>query len=122
MRGKFFTIAGFLFLLMGILMTVGCGGDDNKVTNPPSPQPTNLIRITGFAYSPTPLSVGVGDTVTWRNDDSVPHTVTSDSGTELQSPILNSGNTYQHIFTVAGSFSYHCTVHSTMPHATVNVQ
>lgn len=114
-------VIGFM-ILSGIMIVSGCSKDDNKVTNPPGPQPTHLVTIRNFAYSPSTINVAIGDTVTWRNEDSAPHTVTSDTGTELQSPSIGQGGTYEHIFTSAGSFSYHCTIHSTMPHASVGVQ
>jgi plastocyanin len=108
---------------LGILfLAQGCGSK-NKSTNPsPEPQPSHLVTISNFAFSPTPFAVAMGDTVTWRNNDSAPHTVTSDSGTELQSPSIGQGGTYTHIFAAAGSYSYHCTIHTSMPHATVTVQ
>ena len=117
-RGTIITIMA----LMAIAVAVGCGNNKNKVTNPPGPEPTHLVTIRNFAFSPATINVAVGDTVTWRNEDSAPHTVTSDTGTELQSPSISQGSTYQHIFAAAGSFSYHCNIHSTMPHASVSVQ
>jgi plastocyanin len=113
----------WLLPLMAIaLITItGCG--KNKSTNPnPTPTPTHLVTIQNFAFSPATMNIAPGDTVTWRNDDSVPHTVTSDAGSELSSPTLGQGQTYQHVFASAGSFFYHCTIHSTMAHASVSVQ
>ena len=104
-----------------VLVIWGCGSN-NKATNSPTPQPSHLVTISNFTYSPSTINVSVGDTVTWRNNDSAPHTVTSDTGTELQSSSIAQGGTYQHIFATAGSYSYHCTIHSTMPHASVAVQ
>jgi plastocyanin len=110
-----------LAALLMIAVMWGCGSN-NKSTNPPTQQPSHLVTISSFTYSPSTIDVAVGDTVTWRNNDSAPHTVTSDTGTELQSPSIPNGGTYQHIFATAGSFSYHCAIHSTMPHASVAVQ
>jgi plastocyanin len=115
------TIIAFM-ILPGILIASGCGKNKDTGTNPPVSQPTHLVTIRNFAYSPSTINVAPGDTVTWRNEDSAPHTVTSDTGTELQSPSIGQGGTYQHIFASAGSFSYHCNIHSTMPHASVAVQ
>jgi plastocyanin len=111
-------------VLMGLFIIQGCGSS-NKSTNPNPPgggNPTHLVTIQNFAFSPATMTVSPGDTVTWRNSDSAPHTVTSDTGSELSSPTIGQGQTYQHVFANAGSFSYHCSIHSTMPHASVTVQ
>jgi len=105
-------IAGFVL----VAVMAGCSKKD-KVTNTGNnggQNPSNLVRIYNFAFSPQNLTVSVGDTVTWRNDDGMPHTVTSDQGSELGSPSLSQGHTYQHIFNHAGSFPYHCTIHPGM--------
>jgi plastocyanin len=78
------------------------------------------------AYSPNPINVKVGDTVTWTNDDSQPHTVTSgkdssdpDKGKVFDSspnfnPMLSPKQTFQHKFTTAGEVPYFCQIHPTM--------
>lgn len=111
-----------IVLLAGLFIFAGCS-DNNKSNNPnpPGPQPTHLVTISNFAYSPATITVAPGDTVTWRNNDSAPHTVTSNSGSELNSPQLSQGQTYEHVFSAAGSFAYHCTIHPSMQ-GTVAVQ
>lgn len=54
------------------------------------------IDLRNFAFSPTPLNIHVGDMVIWTNNDPVPHTITSDSGGEMNSPTLSNGK-YIHI-------------------------
>lgn len=90
-------------------------------TAPETTAKTYTIDIKNFDFSPSTLTVKVGDTVTWTNMDSVGHTVTSDSGSELASSTLSNGGSYSHTFTSAGTFSYHCRPHPTMK-ATVTVQ
>lgn len=104
------------------LLLVGCGDDDN----PTSPggqtrQHFKTVSIQGNSYIPASLTIAVGDTVRWTNNDNVGHTVTSNSGSELNSGVLPNGGTYQHVFQTAGGFGYHCTVHPTMQ-AAVAVQ
>jgi len=72
------------------------------------------VQIQNFAFSPSSLTIKVGDTVTWTNKDTATHTVTSDSGGELSSPSLNKGETYSHQFASAGVYDYHCTHHPSM--------
>lgn len=75
---------------------------------------TNNIEISGFAFSPATLTINVGESVTWTNNQNVPHTITSDSGTELSSSNLGNGQTYSHTFNAAGTYNYHCSIHSIM--------
>jgi len=74
----------------------------------------NSIEITGFAFSPSTLTIQAGDSVTWTNKDSAPHTITSDSGTELNSQQFSNGNSYSHTFNTKGTYAYHCKLHSSM--------
>ena len=73
---------------------------------------TSHTDISNYRFSD--VTIKTGDTVIWTNQDSVFHTVTSDSGTELNSPQLANGQTYSHTFTVAGVYTYHCTMHPSM--------
>ena len=73
------------------------------------------------AYDPNPVNVKAGDTVTWTNDDSQIHTVTSvtdssdpNTGKEFDSSMLSQNQTFSHKFTTAGEFPYFCQLHPTM--------
>ncbi len=79
------------------------------------------IIIENFAFTPETIIIQSGDTITWRNDDSVSHTVTSDEGSELDSGFLSSGDTYVHTFNTPGTYTYHCTPHPSMT-ATIIVE
>jgi len=79
------------------------------------------VTIQNFAYAPPSLTIPVGTTVIWTNFDSAPHTVTSESGDELDSPVLSTGETFSHTFTTPGVFPYYCTIHPSM-RASVTVQ
>ncbi|OGJ16335.1 hypothetical protein A3K74_01950 [Candidatus Pacearchaeota archaeon RBG_13_33_26] len=78
-----------------------------------SPQ-TYDIELKGFAFSPSTLTIKAGDTVIWTNMDSASHTVTSDSGNELDSPGFGKDGTYTHKFDTAGTYTYHCSPHPSM--------
>ena len=73
-----------------------------------------MINIANFAFSPSTLTIKSGDSVTWTNKDSSAHTVTSDSGNELDSERISNGQIYTHVFAQAGTYSYHCTPHPRM--------
>jgi plastocyanin len=74
-------------------------------------------------FQPSPVQVSIGDTVTWINDDSQPHTITSgvsgqpdgrfDSSPNFN-PLLASGQTFEHTFTEADDYPYFCQLHPNM--------
>ncbi|NUS65193.1 MAG: cupredoxin family copper-binding protein, partial [Saccharothrix sp.] len=73
------------------------------------------VTISGYAYSPATLSVSVGDTVTWTNQDTAPHNVVVTSGPEkFTSPTLQKGQSFAFTFTKAGSYQYYCSLHPDM--------
>ena len=74
----------------------------------------NNIQISGYAFNPSTLTINVGESVSWINKDTMAHTVTSDTGTELNSTPISNGRSYTHTFSTAGTFSYHCTIHPSM--------
>jgi plastocyanin len=78
-----------------------------------------LVAIPGRFYAPQQTSVLVGQAVTWRNDDTADHTVTSpDAG--FDSGRVGHGSTYSFTFERPGSYEFHCTLHRYM-RGTVNV-
>jgi amicyanin len=73
------------------------------------------VSIEHYAFAPGTLEVHVGDTVTWTNKDSAPHTVTGTSGPEkLDSPTLEKGDTWSFTFTKPGTYEYYCAIHPDM--------
>jgi plastocyanin len=76
------------------------------------------VAIQNFAFTPQTLTVKAGTTVTWTNNDSAPHTVTSADGistsastTSLFNGSVNAGATFSYTFTKAGTYYYLCTIH-----------
>ncbi len=78
-----------------------------------------MVSINNFAFDPSTITVKKGTKVTWTNDDNVDHTVTSDSGIALNSPILSQGQSFSYTFTDSGTFGYHCKIHSMMKGAVI---
>ncbi|MFN4133335.1 MAG: cupredoxin family copper-binding protein [Candidatus Hadarchaeales archaeon] len=82
----------------------------------------NEVKIQGFAFNPSSITINVGTAITWKNFDSVTHTVTSTGGpTSFDSGNISPGQTWQYIFTQAGTYTYKCTPHPYMT-GTVIVQ
>jgi predicted lipoprotein with Yx(FWY)xxD motif/plastocyanin len=68
------------------------------------------VSISNFAFNPSPLTVKVGSTVTWTNNDSASHNVTADDGS-FKSDTLAKGATFSFTFTKAGTYQYYCSFH-----------
>lgn len=71
------------------------------------------VSIQDYSFSPTPVTITVGDTVRWTNNGPSIHTSTSDTAV-WDSGLLNVGQTYSFTFTIAGTYPYHCTPHPFM--------
>ena len=75
---------------------------------------------TNACFIPNPVTISVGETVTWENTDNAAHTVTSGSpadgpdGVFDSSLIMAGGATFSHTFDAVGTYDYFCMVHSWM--------
>jgi plastocyanin len=76
------------------------------------------ISISVYSFNPSAVSFPAANmvTVTWTNNDGVTHTVTSNGGVSsfTSSGYINPGMTYSVTFPSAGTYSYHCSIHTTM--------
>jgi plastocyanin len=112
-----------VFLIAGIFLLGSCS-KSSSYSNPTSSgtKPTAAASVTkeDFAYSPAVVHVLPGGTVTWTNKDATVHTVTDDGGSFDSSGIAVDG-TFKRTFATAGTCTYHCSIHSMMPSATVVV-
>jgi plastocyanin len=75
-------------------------------------EPTT-VTIDNFTFAPAELTVMVGTTVTWKNHDDIPHTVTSAG--KFRSKALDTDDSFSFTFTTAGDYNYFCSLH---PHMT----
>jgi len=72
------------------------------------------VTIVDFSYDPAEITVPVGSTVAWTNDDVVPHTATARDREVLQSGTIAAGETYEQTFDTAGTYDYFCEFHPNM--------
>jgi len=75
------------------------------------------IRIDNFTFEPQTMRVEAGTTITWRNDDDIPHAIAS-STRLFKSKALDTGDTFSYTFTTPGSYEYFCSLH---PHMTATI-
>ncbi len=119
---------------LALVAVVGCGGSSSSPSQAasqpaslPASQPagsagaacaevatgTVTVNIEGNAYAPDPVTAAVGDAIQWTNADAVPHTATLDEG-DCGTETIEAGATLGLVFNVAGTYTYHCTVHPEM--------
>jgi plastocyanin len=73
----------------------------------------HAVAISGFAFSPREITVTVGDTITWTNSDAQAHTATANDGS-FDTGTIGNNATGTATFSTAGTFPYHCKIHSSM--------
>lgn len=78
----------------------------------PAAATAHTVRIDAFAFEPPMVTVKLGDIVTWRNDDPVPHTVTA-MGT-FDSGAIAAGSEWRYTTATRGRFDYVCSFHPNM--------
>ncbi len=93
--------------LAALMVTVGAAPQGKPATGIEN-------KIDNFSFGPMRLTVAAGTTVTWTNDDDVPHTVVSDDKTTFRSKALDTGEKFSYTFTKPGTHAYFCSVHPKM--------
>lgn len=76
-----------------------------------------VVHIGNFTFNQPVLTVHPGTTVTWVNDDDIPHTVVA-KGMAFKSKVLDTGDRFSFTFAKPGQFDYFCSIH---PHMTGKV-
>jgi plastocyanin len=77
-----------------------------------APAPTRIV-VKNFMFSPAPLTVSVGTTVTWVNMDDEPHTAVSDTGV-FRSGAMDTNESYSFRFDKSGTYHFTCSIHPSM--------
>ena len=69
-------------------------------------------------YAPSTVQIKIGGTVTWKNVDALPHTVTSQKvptpDLSFDSGMITTGGSFNHKFDKTGTYDYYCMVHPWM--------
>ncbi len=114
----------FIFILVLLVASIsGCIQNQQNQTPPhqtisnqtPNPQSNSKYTVTiqNSTFTPHTIIVPIGTTVTWINQDSTNHQVTSNTKA-FESKNLNTGDNYSFKFTKSGTYPYHCLIHPNM--------
>jgi plastocyanin len=71
------------------------------------------VSIDNFSFGPGILTIGRGDSVTWMNQDDIPHSIVF-TGLGVRSNVLDTDKIFTYQFDRAGTFSYVCGLHPQM--------
>ena len=83
------------------------------------------VGVADFLFSPDSITISAGQSVVWSNSGPSSHTVTSDNSSWTSATLgapngTNSygyptgGGTFSHMFSSAGTYHYHCSIHAGM--------
>jgi len=88
--------------------------ESSRVTATDQPSAANgAVKIDNFAFGPQAITVPIGTTVTWTNNDDIPHTAVSTDGV-FKSKVMDTDEKFSYTFTNAGTYPYYCTIHPKM--------
>jgi plastocyanin len=104
-----------LLVIASISLLLSCSKKDSggPDSNAGGSSNSNTVSIYNMSFTSPAISIKKGVTVTWTNEDAMQHTVTADDNS-FTSGSLGLGDTYTHTFNTAGTFMYHCNLHSGM--------
>src|SRR5215218_2696713 len=97
--------------------TDGSGGGGGNATATGVSIVPGASTLTTDAFSPNPIQVSVGATVSWTNNDAEPHTVNAGeyaTPSRLFDSYIPPAGTFEHTFTEAGEYPYFCLLHPNM--------
>jgi plastocyanin len=80
---------------------------------PAAPRTANAVIIKNFDFAPMSLTVKAGMSVTWKNLDGEPHTVTSVDGL-FRSGAIDENESFTFKFDKPGTYKYLCSIHPKM--------
>ncbi len=98
------TLMGVLILFLAVIFILLFKPTSNEET-----EKSVIVVIRRSGFDPDVLTIPVGTTVTWINEDSIPHTVASEG--LFDSGNLSTGEKFSFPFTVKGIYKYMCTIH-----------
>jgi plastocyanin len=107
------TLAFAMFVAVALLSNTHCEDSETRASAPVKAIKTE-VAIDNFGSSTNTLTPPARATVTWTNNDNVPHVVASADNQFQKSAGLQSGQSFSHAFVTTGTYSYFCSIHPRM--------
>ena len=121
MQKKVYSLFSLLAVFVVIAITPSAFADHSSatVTNAPGSSTPGCEATAEGCFIPSMVTLDIGGEVTWMNDDTAAHTVTSGTPSDgpsgyFDSSLIMAGSSFSHVFEEAGSYDYFCMVHPWM--------
>jgi len=105
--------AAFAVITLGLALGVAAGPKPAEGPMDKTAAGT-AIKIDNFSFGPATITIPAGSTVTWTNNDDVPHVVSSDDNKLFKSKALDTDDRFSFTFTKPGTYNYYCAIHPKM--------
>jgi len=103
--------------VLPIILAAACYLPAQAASAPVHAAMSAQVHVANFTFQQPTITVKVGTTVTWTNDDDIPHTVVA-VDRSFKSKVLDTGDRFSFTFAKPGEFAYFCSLH---PHMTGKV-
>jgi plastocyanin len=101
--------------ILGTALALGAAATPSLAGNTSDkPASTAEIKIDNFSFGPATVTIPAGTTITWTNNDDVPHVVSSDDNKMFKSKALDTDDRFSFTFTKPGTYNYYCAIHPKM--------
>jgi plastocyanin len=100
----------WIFGLAAIVVTAFALAAGTRPSDKPASDAT--VKIDNRSFDPDNVSIATGATVTWTNNDDIPHAVASDDN--FKSKALHTDDQFSFTFTKPGTYNYYCAIHPQM--------
>ena len=94
--------------LLVAAVAAGCGSSGGSGNSS-----ATAVKVADFSFTPADTTIKVGQTVTWTNDDDIPHTVVA-TDKSFRSKVLDTGQSFSFTFAKPGQIAYFCSLHPMM--------
>jgi plastocyanin len=101
---------------LALLAALGSTAATKATTSPTTAQQQAAVaqvKIDNFSFMPQVITVAPGTTVTWVNNDDIPHTVVSTTDV-FKSKALDTDDKFSFTFDKPGTYDYNCSIHPKM--------
>jgi plastocyanin len=101
--------------ILGTALALGAAASPS-VAGSTGEKPAGLteVKIDNFSFGPATVTIPAGTTITWTNNDDVPHVVSSDDNKMFKSKALDTDDHFSFTFTKSGTYNYYCAIHPKM--------
>ena len=105
-----------LLALVATVATSACGSSSTSpTTSTPADVTISMVGVNAAqSFAPNPTTMKVGQSVSWKNNDSITHDATQDASKFTTGNVTPGATSTPIAMPTAGTFTYHCAIHPGM--------